>query len=175
MASLAKWLSVRLRTKWFWVRAPLQSLKQDHISFSVRRKYIMFSGKTNVIFPDDIRKIIFQCHFFGNATFSEHLMNISYFHVFFWERSSFIFRLKNKIIFLGKRNIIFRDDTRKIIFQCNFYGKIIFSEHLEKENNGFLCSACEQLRSKKGAHFAWSIQRDVNQGLRMKETIPCIC
>ena len=26
MASLAKWLSVRLRTKWLWVRIPLQSL-----------------------------------------------------------------------------------------------------------------------------------------------------
>ena len=26
-ASLAKWLSVRLRTKWLWVRVPLQSLK----------------------------------------------------------------------------------------------------------------------------------------------------
>ena len=26
MASLAKWLSVRLRTKWFWVRVQLQSL-----------------------------------------------------------------------------------------------------------------------------------------------------
>ena len=26
LASLAKWLSVRLRTKWFWVRVQLQSL-----------------------------------------------------------------------------------------------------------------------------------------------------
>ena len=26
MASLAKWLSVRLRTKWFWVRVQLQSV-----------------------------------------------------------------------------------------------------------------------------------------------------
>ena len=26
LASLAKWLSVRLRTKWLWVRIPLQSL-----------------------------------------------------------------------------------------------------------------------------------------------------
>ena len=25
--SLAKWLSVRLRTKWFWVRVQLQSLQ----------------------------------------------------------------------------------------------------------------------------------------------------
>ena len=27
MASLAKWLSVRLRIKWLWVRVPLQSLQ----------------------------------------------------------------------------------------------------------------------------------------------------
>ena len=41
------------------------------------------------------------------------------------------------MIFSGKRNIIFPDDTRKIIFQCDFFGKIIFSEHLEKENMVF--------------------------------------
>ena len=75
--------------------------------------------------------------FYGKTIFSEHLKNISYFHVIFWERSSFIFCLKNKIIFSGKRNIIFPDDTRKIIFQCNFFGKTIFSEYLEKENMVF--------------------------------------
>ena len=30
-ASLAKWLSVRLRIKWLWVRVPLQSLKLIHV------------------------------------------------------------------------------------------------------------------------------------------------
>ena len=71
--------------------------------------------------------------FFGNTIFSGHLKKISYFHVFFWERSFFIFRLKNKSIFLGKRNIIFLDNTtRKIIFWCNFFRKTIFSEHLKK-------------------------------------------
>ena len=29
--SYAKWLSVRLRTKWLWVRIPLQSLKISYI------------------------------------------------------------------------------------------------------------------------------------------------
>ena len=33
-ASLAKWLSVRLRTKWFWVRVQLQSL--HHASHMVK-------------------------------------------------------------------------------------------------------------------------------------------
>ena len=27
LASLVKWLSIRLRTKWLWVRVPLQPLK----------------------------------------------------------------------------------------------------------------------------------------------------
>ena len=56
---------------------------------------------------------------------------------FFRERSSFIFCLKNKIIFSGKRNIIFPDNTRKIIFQCSFFGKTIFSGHLENKNMAF--------------------------------------
>ena len=34
----------------------------------------------------------------------------------FWEIWSFIFRLKNKIILLEKRNIIFADNTKKINF-----------------------------------------------------------
>ena len=35
MASLAKWLSVRLRTKWFWVRVQFQSQKNPHKCLSV--------------------------------------------------------------------------------------------------------------------------------------------
>ena len=31
-ASLAKWLSVRLRTKWFWIRVRLQSRKLNHLN-----------------------------------------------------------------------------------------------------------------------------------------------
>ena len=60
---------------------------------------------------------------FWKTIFSEHLKNISYFHVFFLKRSSFIFRKKNKIIFFGKRNIIFPGDKRTIIFQCDFFWK----------------------------------------------------
>ena len=30
LASLAKWLTIRLRTKWLWLRIPLQSLKLRH-------------------------------------------------------------------------------------------------------------------------------------------------
>ena len=36
LACLAKWLSVRLRIKWFWVPVRLQSLKPPHVFESVR-------------------------------------------------------------------------------------------------------------------------------------------
>ena len=61
---------------------------------------------------------------------------MSYFQIFF-EKDHVSFCVKNKIIFSGKRNIIFPDNTRKIIFQCDFFGKTIFSKHLEKENMVF--------------------------------------
>ena len=116
--------------------------EKDHLLFSFRKKNIIFSEKRNAISPDDRRKIMFQGDFFEKTIFSEHLKNISYFHAFFRERSSFIFCLKNKIIFSGKRNIIFPDDTRKIIFQCNFFEKTIFSKHFEKENMFFRAVIC---------------------------------
>ena len=112
-------------------------LEKDHLSFSVYRRNIKFLAKGNAIFPDDTGKIILQRDFLEKNIFSEHVKKTSYFHAFFKERSSFIFCLKNKIIFWGKRNITFPDNMRKIIFLCNFLGKTIFSEHLEKENMVF--------------------------------------
>ena len=105
--------------------------------FPPKEKISYFLEKRNTIFPDITKKIMFRREFFGKTIFSEHLKKISYFQVFFWEISSFLLCLKNKIIFSGKRNIIFPDNTRKIIFQCNFFGKTIFSKHLEKENMVF--------------------------------------
>ena len=70
---------------------------------------------------------------FGKTIFSESLKKI-YFCVFFSERSSFIFRLRYKIIFSGKRNVIFPNNTKKIIFQRNIFGNTVFSGCLEKEN-----------------------------------------
>ena len=67
--------------------------EQDHLSFSVRKENIIFSGKRNAIYLYDIRKIIFQCNCFGKAMFSEHSKNISvaYFNVFFFEKGNFSF------------------------------------------------------------------------------------
>ena len=76
-------------------------------------KNVIFWGK-KFIFTNNIRKIIFPWNFFGKTIFSERLRKISYFHVFFLgERSSFIFRLKNKIIFPGKINITVLDNINK--------------------------------------------------------------
>ena len=100
--------------------------EKHHPSFSVYKRNIILSGKRNAIFPDNTRKIIFQCDFLGKTIFSEHLKKMLYFHIFFWERSSLIFHIKNKIIFSGKRNTIFPDDTEKIIFQQDFFEKTIF-------------------------------------------------
>ena len=36
-------------------------------------------------------------------------------------------------------------------------------------------ASCEQLRSKKEPHCAWSIRGDVGQDLRMQETSSCSC
>ena len=45
----------------------------------------------------------------------------------------FHFLHKEKIsYFLEKRNIIFPDITKKIVFRCEFLGKTIVSEHLKK-------------------------------------------
>ena len=41
LASLAKWLSVRLRTKWFWVRVQLQSLHHKELYQTFRVKEII--------------------------------------------------------------------------------------------------------------------------------------
>ena len=62
-----------------------------HLSFSVRKKNIIFSRKRNAIFPHDIRKIKFQRNFFGKTIFSEHLKNMSYFYVFFFEKDHLSF------------------------------------------------------------------------------------
>ena len=87
----------------------LRYYKKDHVQARIFWKdYLFRTFEENIIFPG-----------------------------IFWERSSFLLCLKNKIIFLGKRNIIFPDNTRKIIFQCNFFGKTIFSKHSEKENMVF--------------------------------------
>ena len=107
--------------------------------FPPKEKSIIFSGKKKYHLYRYYKKDHVQAPIF----WKDHLFRTSeenYFQVFFWERSSFLLCLKNKIIFSGKRNIFFPDNTRKIIFQYNFFAKTIFWKHLEKENMVF-CAA----------------------------------
>ena len=109
-----------------------------HLSFSVHKKKYHIFRKRKCHLSSWYKKDHLPAQFFWKdylfGTYEEYVIFPS---IFFWGRSSFISLLKNNIIFSGKRNIIFPDDTRKIIFQCNFFGKIIFSEHLEKGNMVF--------------------------------------
>ena len=97
--------------------------KKYHI-FEENKCHLSWWCKENHI----LVRFVWKDHLF--KTFEENII----FACIFWERSSSIFRLKNNIILSEKWNIIFPDDTRKIIFQCVFFRKTIFSENLEKEN-----------------------------------------
>ena len=56
-ASLAKWLSVRLRTKWFWVRVQLQSLHQKYLlPISVQRFQVDNLFCWNICFKENNKK-----------------------------------------------------------------------------------------------------------------------
>ena len=112
---------------------PTHTYRKYHISTRFLIKIIFFHfppkekiyilEKRNTIFPDIAKKIMFRREFFGKTIFFRTSEENMIFPVFFWERSFFLLCLKNKIIFLGKRNIISPDNTRKIIFQCDFFGK----------------------------------------------------
>ena len=109
--------------------------EKGRLSLSAHGKRIMFSGKKIPSFQ------IIQERSCAGTFWKDHIFrrfegNII-FPCIFKERSSFIFRLTCRIIFSGKRNIIFLNNTRKIIFQRNFFGKTIFSGLPEKENMVF--------------------------------------
>ena len=91
----------------------------------------------NGIFPDNAAKIKCRRGPFWKDHLFRKLEGIIIFPCIFLRKSSFIFRLTCNIIFSGKTNIIFPDNTRKILFQCNFFGKIIISGIPEKENMVF--------------------------------------
>ena len=100
-------------------------LRKIIFHFSSKEKISYLWEKRNTIFPDITKQIILQCNFCGKTTFSEHLKKPSYFHVFFLRKITFSFPSKEKIsYFWKKRNTIFTDIIKKIIFQCNFLGKL---------------------------------------------------
>ena len=112
-------------------------LKKIGSHFPPKEKISCFPGKKIPSFQIIQERSCPSTTPFEKTSFSEHLKKMSYFRLFFWERSSFIPRLRGKITFSGKRNIIFPDSTRKIIFQHNFFGKTIFSGRLENADMVF--------------------------------------
>ena len=91
----------------------------------------------NTTFPGSTRKIMCRRGSFWKAHYFRGLEENIRFPGIFLKRSSFIFRLTWKIIFSPKRNVIFPDNTRKIIFRRYFFGKTICSGRPEKENMVF--------------------------------------
>ena len=116
---------------------PRISWEGSSLSHFPSRKKIPCFREKNTTFPDSARKIMSRCdpswkdHLF--RTFEENII----FLCIFLRKTIFHFPSEGKIIFSGKINIIFPDNTRKIKFQRNFFGKTIFSGRLEKENMVF--------------------------------------
>ena len=79
----------------------------------------------------------------GNITFVAFIHIYRKYHIsmyFLIKVIFFHFPFKKYIWFyLEKRNTIFPDITKKIMFKHDFFGKIIFSEHLKKTSYFKLC------------------------------------
>ena len=110
-----------------WERQPL--------SFSPGKKYV-FGGKIPSF------QIIQKISCAGAALWEKYRISVYFFEKDHLSFISFIFSFIYffqgiRSYFREKRNIIFLDTTSKIIFQRNFFGKIIFSGRLEKENTVF--------------------------------------
>ena len=82
----------------------------------------------NTIFPDNTRKIMCRRGTFWKDHIFRKFEENTVFPCIFTERSSFIFCLTCKVIFAGKRKIIFPNNTREIIFQRNFFERPSFQD-----------------------------------------------
>ena len=104
------------------------------IFFGRRRRTYQIESMT---FLGSTRKIMsrlgpfWKDHLF--RTFEENII----FPCIFLRKINFHFPSGGNIIFSGKRNIIFPNNTRKIKLHRDFFGKTIFSGRLEKENMVF--------------------------------------
>ena len=101
--------------------------KKNHV-FEKNKCHLSWWCKENHI----LVRFVWKDHLF--KTFEENII----FACIFWERSSSIFRLKNNIILPEKWNIIFPDDTRKIIFQCVFLERPSFQRTWKKKTWSFV-------------------------------------
>ena len=123
---------------------PVRVHRKYHISMYFLRKVIShflpkgkiscFQGK-NTIFPDNTRKIMSHRRpFLKRPSFQKIWIKCHIFVYFFWERSPFIFRLRCKIILLGKETWSFPTIQERSYSRAIFFRKTIFLGRLEKEN-----------------------------------------
>ena len=102
--------------------------------FLPKGKISCCQGK-NTIFPDNTRKIMSHRRpFLKRPSFQKIWIKCHIFVYFFWERSPFIFRLRCKIILLGKETWSFPTIQERSYSRAIFFRKTIFLGRLEKEN-----------------------------------------
>ena len=97
-------------------------LEKGH--FPPKEKISRFREKRNYRKDHVLMQSFWKDHLF--RTFEKNII----FPCIFWERSSFFFRPRGKIISSRKTNITFPNSTWKIIFQSDSFGKAIFSGRL---------------------------------------------
>ena len=83
--------------------------------FGLKNKIIFSRKETSYFLKIQARSYCSKIIFFFERPSFQNIGRKYYISMYFFlERSSFILRLKNKIIFWGKRNIIIPDNTRNI-------------------------------------------------------------
>ena len=106
------------------MKTPIKvSIKKKRIVGTLSRMQSRVSITFNCIFwGEDQRSIFLQK---GNIIFLTFTRVYRKYHIsmYFLRKINFYFPSKEKTIFSGKKNTIFLDNTRKIIFQCNFFWK----------------------------------------------------
>ena len=84
LASLAKWLSFRLRAKWLWVRVPLQSLKLQISRLFRVRSFLTFQATIVCGFTlklvRDMIKTCNQCYFIVLLQVNEYTLTVNLFY-----------------------------------------------------------------------------------------------
>ena len=77
MASLAKWLGVRLRTKWLWVRIPLQSLNDTDAALKNCAPFSTCKTDINHVFIDEANQIYTEMPMYYFIEYSDNYSDTS--------------------------------------------------------------------------------------------------
>ena len=145
-------------------------LEKDHLSFFVQRNNIMFSGEKMLTFQGRQERSYPSTIFLKRPSFQNIWRKYHISMYFFRQRSSFIFRLKNKMIFSGEKTSSF------LIIQERSYSGAIFLEwpsfqDIWKKKTWFfvqciVCIACKVYVIAKKKHITekyikqkWSLYR----------------